>query len=256
MSTTLSLDDVSRVAERLAAAGCVAAGEEADELVVAAPDQATLERWVVRRCHGEPLAWIVGTTPFCGRRVRVDPGVYVPRAQSEELARRAAAALGSRGLAADLCTGAGAIARHLMAEVPEARVVATDVDPAAARCARSNGVRAVVAELGAPLPSGTFDVVTAVPPYVPTSELRVLPADVQRYEPAVALDGGADGLEVSCPVVACAARLLRHGGWLLLEAGGVQDRLLHDTLGSYGFDAPVHWCDEDGDLRGLMAQLH
>src|SRR5438128_12656682 len=78
------------VINRLRAAGCVAADEEADELLAAAPDDNTLEAWIRRREQGEPLAWITGTVQFCGRSRRVDPGVYVPRSQSEELARRAA----------------------------------------------------------------------------------------------------------------------------------------------------------------------
>jgi len=98
---------VDAVAERLAAAGCVAAAEEAAELVAGAPDRTTLERWIGRREAGEPPAWILGTTTFCGRPWRVLTGVYVPRPQTEDLARRAAALLPGRGRAVDLCTGAG-----------------------------------------------------------------------------------------------------------------------------------------------------
>ena len=136
--------DLAAVIDRLAAAGCVAAEEEAGELVGAGADRATLERWIGRRERGEPLAWIVGSASFCGRTVLVDRGVYVPRRQSEELARRAAGLLPAGGRAADLCTGAGAIAAHLAGEVPSATVVGTDIDPRAVACARRNGVAAVV----------------------------------------------------------------------------------------------------------------
>ena len=160
-------------------------------------------------------AWITGTTTFCGHSLHVDPGVYVPRVQSEELARRSAAILAAGGShAADLCSGAGAVAVHLMAEAPAATVVGVDLDPRAAACARRNGVRAIVGDLDGPLRSHVFDVVTAVAPYVPTDELRLLPADVRRYEPRIALDGGEDGLDVVRRVVAAGARLLRGGGWL------------------------------------------
>ena len=239
---------------RLMAAGCVAADEEADELVAAAPDDNTLELWIRRREQGEPLAWITGRLQFCGQTLRVDPGVYVPRAQSEELGRRAATLLAANGgCAVDLCTGAGAIAAHLMAEVPAATVIGVDIDRRAAVCARRNGVCALVGDLDQPLRPQAFDLVTAVAPYVPTRELRLLPADVQRYEPRLALDGGADGLDLVRRIVVAAARLLRPGGWLLTELGGDQDRALAPTLAAFGFDPATPWFDEDGDLRGVAA---
>lgn len=243
------------MARRLAAAGCVAAREEAEELVAgAAGDGDVLERAIARREQGEPLAWITGWTSFCGRRLRVDGGVYVPRPQSEELARRAAALLPAGGAAADLCTGAGAIAFHLRGEVPGASVVGVDRDPAAVACARRNGVAAVRGELGEPLRPGAFDVVTAVAPYVPTGEMAFLPADVLRYEPPAALDGGVDGLDVVRRVVAAAARLLRPGGFVVLELGGEQDRLLGPGLADAGFAGAHAWHDADGDLRGVAAR--
>jgi release factor glutamine methyltransferase len=243
------------VTDRLRAAGCVAADEEADELLAAASDRATLEAWIRRRERGEPLAWITGTLLFCGHQVRVDPGVYVARLQSEELARRAAALLAEGSRAADLCTGAGAIAVHLMSAVPRARVVGLDVDIASAVCARSNGIPTVVGDLDEPLGARAFDMVTAVAPYVPSGELRLLPADVQTYEPRRALDGGDDGLDLVRRIVHAASRLLRPGGWLLTELGGDQDRLLAKALAMSGFGSVEPWADEDGDLRGLAAQV-
>jgi release factor glutamine methyltransferase len=113
----------------------------------------------------------------------------------------------------------------------------------------------VVGDLDEPLgPDHSFDVVTAVPPYVPTSQLRLLPADVQRYEPRAALDGGADGLDVARRIVSAASRLLAPGGWLLIELGGDQDDGLASDLAASGFDRIESWWDEDGDLRGLAAQ--
>lgn len=243
------------VVERLAAAGCVAAEEEADELLAAAPGAQALEEWLRRREAGEPLAWITGATEFCRRRVHVSRGVYVPRRQTEELARRAVAVLPAGGSALDLCTGAGAIAAHLAAEIPSATVAGVDVDPRAAACARRNGVRAVVGDLGQPVrPTHRFDVVTAVPPYVPTGDLMFLPADVRRHEPRRALDGGADGLHVVRRVVVAARRLLRPGGWLLVELGGDQDGALAPALAASGFAEIDAWYDDEGDLRGLAAR--
>jgi release factor glutamine methyltransferase len=249
----------SRIAEmvilRLTAAGCVAADEEAHELLAAAPGGDTLEQWVRRRERGEPLAWITGTMRFCGRVLHVDPGVYVPRFQSEELARRAASLLPARGRACDQCTGAGAIAAHLAAAAPPATVVGIDIDPRAVACARRNGVLALVGDLDPPLRPRSFDLVTAVAPYVPTESLRLLPTDVRRYEPRRALDGGRDGLDLVRRIVASASQLLQPGGWLLTEVGGEQDQALGPTLAAHGFRPAAPWLDEDGDLRGLAAQL-
>jgi release factor glutamine methyltransferase len=247
---------MSTVVERLRAAGCVAAEEEAHDLQGKAPDPRTLDAWLSRREHGEPLAWITGGLEFCGRWLHVAPGVYVPRIQSEALAMRATRLLSDHARAADLCTGAGAIAAHIRAEVPTTSVIGVDIDPNAVVCAVHNGVSALVGDLDLPLqPDHTFDVVTAVPPYVPTGDLRLLPADVQRYEPRTALEGGADGLAVARRVVAAAGRLLRPGGWLLIELGGKQDEALAPDLAPSGFGDVESWWDDDAELRGVAARL-
>lgn len=241
---------------RLKAAGCVAPADEADELLSAAPDSRSLEAWIRRREQGEPLPWIIGTAPFGDLTLRIDPGVYVPRPQSLELARRAAALLPARGgRAVDLCTGCGAIAAHLIAERPAATVIGIDIDERAARCARRNGVPVLVGDVDVPVRPEALDVVTAVAPYVPTGRLGLLPADVRRHEPRLALDGGGDGLDLVRRIVACAASLLRSGGWLLIELGADQDQVLTPVLAASGFDAVTAWSDEDGDLRGLAARV-
>ena len=243
------------VIARLAAAGCVAPADEAHELLADAPDADVLETRVRRREAGEPLAWIVGRVDFGGLDVHVAPGVYVPRPQTESLARRAAGVLPPGGTAVDLCTGSGAVAAWLQRARPGAFVVGVDVDPCAARCAVSNGVRSVVGDLGAPLHvAGAVDVVTAVAPYVPTAERRLLPVDVRHHEPALALDGGDDGLSVVRRVVEHAAVLLRTGGHVLVELGGTQDEMLVPELVGHGFASVESWHDDDGDLRGLVAR--
>jgi release factor glutamine methyltransferase len=242
------------VVARLAAAGCVAPDDEARELLHDGPEGAELETRLRRREAGEPVEWITGRANFGGLIVRVDRGVYVPRSQTEELARRAASLLPARGTAVDLCTGSGAVATWLQHAAPRALVVGVDVDLRAARCAASNRVPVVVGDLAKPLHAlGTVDVVTAVAPYVPTSERRLLPADVQRHEPAHALDGGEDGLVVVRRVVEHAATLLRPGGQLVLELGGDQDVALMPSLERNGFTAVEPWHDDDGDLRGVIA---
>jgi release factor glutamine methyltransferase len=243
------------IVARLAAAGCVAPDDEARELLYDAPDTRELDARVRRREAGEPLAWITGRILFAGLTLQVAPGVYVPRRQTEQLVRRAAAVLPARGTAVDLCTGSGAIAACLQHAIPHALVIGVDVDPAAARCAAANDVAVVVGDLAAPVrAAGTVDVVTAVAPYVPTAARRVLPADVQRHEPVRALDGGDDGLAVVRRVVEHAAALLRPGGHLLLELGGEHDVALAPHLARHGFGPTASWRDDDGDLRGLITR--
>ena len=239
---------------RLRAAGCVAAEEEARLLVGGVGDREALERAVRRREQGEPLAWILGWSRFGGQRIGVAPGVYVPRPQTEALARRAAASLRPGGRLVDLCTGSGAIAAWVARARPDVEVVGVDVDATAVACAAANGVpviRAAVADV--PVRPASVDVVTAVAPYVPHDALDLLPADVRRYEPALALDGGAMGLEVIREVVAAARTILRPGGALLLEVGGAQDVLLRDAFA--GFGVVESWRDEEGDLRGLVVEV-
>jgi release factor glutamine methyltransferase len=241
--------------ERLRAAGCLSPAAEFDEIRLRAPDEVTLERWVGRRETGEPLAWITGSTAFGGLMLHVERGVYVPRPHTEELARRAAEALPEGGRAVDLCTGSGAIAAFIMSHVAGSHVIGVDVDPTAAACARRNGIGSITADLGEALRSRSVDVVTAAPPYVPTDDIRLLPSDVQRFEPRLALDGGLDGLDVVRRAVTSASNLLRAGGWLLVELGGDQDKSLATALERDGFTVGSVWSDEDGELRGLAARL-
>lgn len=246
---------IESVIARLAAAGCVAPAEEARELLHDAPDAAEIEARVRRREDGEPLPWITGHVRFGGLVLHAAPGVYVPRQQSEELARRAAAVLPWRGVAIDLCTGSGAVAAVLQHAVPDALVAGVEIDPCAAACAAHNDVQVVVGDLATPLHlAGAVDVVTAVAPYVPTGARQLLPTDVQRHEPLRALDGGDDGLAIVRRVVEHAATLLGPAGHLLLELGGAQDVLLGPELADAGFDPPEPWYDGDGDLRGVITR--
>jgi len=251
--------DPAALAELLADAGFVAAAEEAAELLArAAGDAELLDALVARRRTGEPLAWITGSVTFCGLQVRVDPGVYVPRWQSEPLALRAAERLPADGLAIDVCTGAGAIAKTLVARRPGARVVATDVDERAVACARRNGVDAHRGDLLAPLPralEGRVDVVVGVVPYVPTPDLPLLQRDTLTFESTLSYDGGEDGTALLRRVVAESARFLRPGGGLLLELGGPQADALRDDLARLHYVDVGVLRDEEGDIRGIETTL-
>lgn len=241
----------------LVAAGCVAAEAEAFELIAAAPDDAGLEALVARRTSGEPLAWITGSTRFCRLDIGVDAGVYVPRWQSESLALRAADLLPVQGLAVDLCTGSGAVARVLSEIRPGAQIVATECDPLAATCARRNGVDVRQGHLFDPLPddlAGAVDVVVGVVPYVPSDALHLLPRDVLSFEPLTALDGGPDGLAVVTEVVRTSSRWIRSGGWLLLEVGGDQVGATRGLFAADGYGDLAVLTDGDGDPRAVLGR--
>jgi len=241
----------------LSGAGFVAAKAEAAELLArAAGDAGLLDSLVARRLEGEPLAWITGSVSFGGLEIRVNPGVYVPRAQSLLLARRAARRLPASGVAIDLCTGSGAIAKTLATNRPDAHVVASDVDEHAVACAEANGVEAYLGDLFAPLPSmleGRVDVVAGVVPYVPTPELPLLQRDTFTFESPLSYDGARDGTEILRRAASDCPRFLRRGGALLLELGGDQADALSDHLERLGFVEVIVLADEDGDVRGVEA---
>ncbi len=247
--------DLETLAARLRVAGFVAAEDEARELFQCARgDARSLDTMVERRLSGEPLAWITGVTDFCGLTIRIHPDVYVPRWQSEPLARRAIQRLPVHGVAIDLCTGSGAIATTLMSERPGARIVASDLDERAVACARDNGVETYQGDLFKPLPAllrANVDVVVGVVPYVPTSVLSTLQRDTLTFESPLSYDGGHDGVDVLRRVIDESREYLRPGGSLLLELGGDQVDALRDDLTRYEFELSDVLHDDDGDVRGI-----
>ncbi len=253
------LNDLEALAALLSGTGFLAADEEAVELLAcAAGDVERLDSLVGRRLTGEPLAWIIGSVSFCGLEIRVDPGVYVPRWQSEPLARRAVERLPAAGVAIDLCTGTGAIAKTLTTNRPGARVVASEVDERAVACAAANGVEVYRGDLFAPLPrtlEGRVDVVVGVVPYVPTPALPLLQRDTFAFESPLSYDGGRDGTDILRRVLRDSPRFLRRGGALLLELGGEQADALGDDLALLGYVDVTVLVDEDGDVRGIEAAL-
>ena len=235
----------------LAAAGCVSARAEADWLLEEAVDEASLRAMVARRVAGEPLQYVIGWAPFGRLRRAVGPGVFVPRPETEGLADRAATRLRAAAppaVAVDLCTGSGAIACFLAAEVPGARVLATEVDPGALAWARPNaerhGVELLAGDLDAPLPpelAGRVDVLCANVPYVPSGAIATMPRDVRDHEPRLALDGGPDGLDVLRRLAARAGRWLAPGGWLFCEIGEDQAEAAAALLTAAGLaEVAVH----------------
>lgn len=253
------LIDLEIVTTRLCAAGFVAASEEARELLECSDgDMNILEALVERRLTGEPLAWITGFTMFCGLKIQVDSGVFVPRWQSEPLTRHAVRRLPTRGIAIDICTGSGAVAKTLLTERPGSRVVASDLDDRAVACASSNGVEVYCGDLFTPLPrvlEGRVDVIIGVVPYVPSPSLSMLPRDTLVFESTLSYDGGEDGTEVLRRVIVECLRFLRPGGALLLELGGEQAETLQDDLARHGFKVVNVLMDDERDLRGIETTL-
>jgi release factor glutamine methyltransferase len=186
---------------------------------------------VRRRGDGEPVAHITGEREFWSRPFTVTPAVLIPRPETETLVglalerARSIAAGGAGVRIADVGTGSGCIAVTLAAELPGATLTATDISEAALEVAAANAGRHDVAtriELlhgswGEPLAGRCFDIVVANPPYIPSGELAGLERDVRDREPALALDGGSDGLDAYRPLLAAIAAVLAPGGWAATE---------------------------------------
>jgi release factor glutamine methyltransferase len=212
------------VVDRLRSAGCVFAEEESELLITAATSRSDLSAMVDRRAAGEPLEYVLGWAEFCGLRIAVDRGVFVPRHRTEFLVHEATALTWPGAVVVDLCCGSGAVGAALVAAVGAVELHAVDLDPAAVACARCNLPEAVDqvyrGDLYEPLPArlrGCVDVLVANAPYVPTDSIRLMPPEAREHEPHLALDGGADGLDLLRRVIADAPRWLAPGGHLLVE---------------------------------------
>lgn len=237
--------------ERLRAAGCVFAEEEAALLEdsAAGPD---LEQLVRRRVAGEPLEHVLGWVAFDGGRVGVEPGVFVPRQRTAHLVEVAHAALtrlaGDRpATVLDLCCGTGALGLALARRRPGLRLHASDSDPAAVACAERNlmEVDGVVhhGDLDAALPEslrGQVDLVLANVPYVPTDAVALMPPESRDHEPLGTVDGGADGLDVLRRVARLAPAWLRPGGSVLCEVSAEQVDDALDAFAAAGLTGRAH----------------
>jgi release factor glutamine methyltransferase len=234
---------VTELVTRLRAAGCVFAEDEARLLEAAAGTPEDLEQLVARRVSGVPLEHLLGWVEFCGRRIFVAEGVFVPRRRTELLARAAAGAARPGAVVVELCCGAAAVATVLADRVPGAEVHAADISAAAVACARRNlGARVYEGDLYAALPSllrGRIDVLVANAPYVPTAELAGLPAEARLHEPRTALDGGPDGLDLLRRVISGASAWLAAHGQLLVESSARQADAVAALMHGVGLGARV-----------------
>ncbi len=213
---------LASTADRLREIGSVFAEDEARLLLSAARTTAELSAMIDQRAEGLPIEHIVGWAEFCGLRITVEPGVFVPRRRTRFLVRQAASLVRPGAVVVDLCTGAGAVAAAIEAAANVGELYATDLDTVAVRCAGLNiGVdRVFQGDLFEPLPEsirGMIDVAVANAPYVPSGQLERLPREARLHEPRSALDGGADGLDVVRRVAAEARGWLVSGSHLLME---------------------------------------
>ena len=226
---------------------------------------AALEALVTRRAAREPLQHLTGRAPFRNLELAVGPGVFVPRPETAVVAQFAIdalyAAAGPEPIAVDLGTGSGAIAIALATEVPHARVFAIELSPEAhvwaARNVAASGATNLELVLGAladafPELDGRAAVVIAHPPYVPPDAVPRDP-EVRLFDPAVALYGGADGLDIVRIVSRAALRLLQPGGTLVIEHGELQGADIRGLLTSDGWRAPATHRDLLGRDRATTA---
>ncbi|MFJ6798281.1 putative protein N(5)-glutamine methyltransferase [Streptomyces sp. NPDC091268] len=226
----------------LRAAGCVFAEEEADLLTAAARDEEHLAQLLARRVRGEPLEHVVGWADFLGLRLEVGAGAFVPRRRSEFLVREAVALTAPGAVVLDLCCGVGALGALVAASVPGGvELHAADLDPGPLAYARRNvapyGGAVWQGDLYDALPAslrGRVDVMVVNAPYVPTSEIPLLPPEARDHEPPLSLDGGADGLHLHRRIAAGAVQWLAPGGHLLIETSTRQSPRTAASLAAAG----------------------
>jgi release factor glutamine methyltransferase len=239
------------------------------------PDEfSRILRLLQRRERREPLAYLLGTREFWSLPLAVSAGVLVPRPETETLVEAALAVWGEMKAAGreagptivELCTGSGAVAIALATELPAARLLATDLSWRALRVARANAERHGVAPriaflrgnlwraVNGQAPAGSVDLVVANPPYVRSPDLAALMPEV-RWEPRLALDGGADGLRVLREIVASTPDRLRPGGALLLEIGADQADAVGALMAATGRFESARLCrDLAGRPRVIVAR--
>jgi release factor glutamine methyltransferase len=247
----LSSSSLASVAAALRAAGCVFAEDEARLLLAAARTPDELAAMVDRRVTGLPLELVIGRAEFRGLRIAVEPGVFVPRRRTEFLVEQALAQAPDASVVVDLCCGSGAVGAALAAALDGVELHAADIEPTAVRCARRNvapyGGHVHTGDLFEALPGdlrGRVGILAANVPYVPTGEVGLLPAEARDHEPLVALDGGADGLDVLRRVAAGAPEWLAPGGCLLVETSERQAQAAVDAFTRSGLTARLTVSEE------------
>lgn len=226
---------------------------------------------VRRRAGGEPLQTILGLTEFYSRTFRVEPGVFIPRPETETLVEIAVGLLTPKDqrllapVAVEIGCGTGAVAVSLAAEIPRLTVHATDINPRAVELSGHNARTAGVdvrthfyrGNRFDPLPdhlAGEVDLLVSNPPYVRHDDLATLPVEVAEHDPVEALDGGADGLDFYRAVAGKMGRWLRPGGWIALEIGCDQGEQVDGILAASGAEGTQVSQDLSGRDRVVSAR--
>jgi release factor glutamine methyltransferase len=243
-------------------AGLIREGERA----LASGEVDAVAAFAARRLKREPVARIVGMKEFWSLPLSVNAATLVPRPETETVVEAALAAIDSGGgrerplRLLDIGTGSGALLLALLAELPHALGIGTDVSTEALRVARANAVRLglasrihlVVCDIAAAL-RGPFDLVVSNPPYVARSTIALLAPGVRDYEPHVALDGGADGLDAYRAIAAQAPPIMTPHGNLTLELGVGQSAAVAAILAERGLAVTALTRDISGNIRALTA---
>jgi len=222
------------------------------------PEQrAELEKLIVRAEQGEPIQYIIGHVDFRGLEIRCDRRALIPRPETELLVDSVLSAITYHASfrIADVGTGTGCIGLALLTELPNAEVIGIDVSPDALALARENAGRlglldrfqALENNLLAGFEKNTLGMVVSNPPYILSDVCKMLDTSVRDFEPKLALDGGADGLDLVRPLVEQAAQVLKPGGGIFLEIGYDQGPAVAQVLKTAGFQQ----VEIKKDLAGL-----
>jgi release factor glutamine methyltransferase len=181
------------------------------------------------RASGLPLEYVLGFTMFCGLRIEVKRGVFVPRQRTEFLVQQAQALTRNGDIVVDLCCGSGAVGAAIATNLNQILLHSVDIDPIAVQCASNNitniGGNVYEGDLYHGLPywlRGRVNIIVANVPYVPTDLIQLLPQEARLYEPKWAFDGGKDGLDLQRKAAEKAPHWLAPGGHLLVETSEMQ----------------------------------
>lgn len=231
------------------------------DYVLSENELALYEKYITRKAAGEPLSHIVGYQPFDGMEIIVSPDVLTPRPETEELVETVSALFDKKGAHTfiDMCTGSGCIACALARRFTRARVLGVDISEKALAVAARNikkfrlneRVQLLQSDLWESV-TGTFDLIVANPPYIPSQIVDTLTPEV-LCEPRLALDGGQDGLDIVRPLCAVAGDYVNPGGWLALELCKGQAAAVARGLTEIGWQASVKK-DIVGIERFVLAQ--
>lgn len=252
---------------------CAASGKTAEQVIAdreiyASEEVCELtESFVQRRLRGEPMPYILGQWDFYGMTLTVTPDVLIPRYDTvvvTELAIKKAMYLEQNPRILDLCTGSGCIGLAIARRVKDARVTLGDVSAAALRVARRNvsqlkltgRVNCVAMDALKPAQEflGTYDLIVSNPPYVTTQEMETLDPSVRDFEPHLALDGGADGLDFYRAIIKNYSSALAPRGYLCFEFGMGQENAVCSLLMRGGYEILELKKDTAEITRAVLAQ--